>query len=69
MHGLFNDYFEYRREVAGRRADDLKDFGTGDLLSERLGKFGLMLRESALQFRHRGVSLGEPALQFRILAL
>src|SRR5262249_45343609 len=51
---LFEHCIEYRREVAERRVNDLKDFGTRGLLCDRLGKFGL--------------TLGEPALQFRILA-
>jgi len=66
---VFEHCLEHRLKVPGRGVDDLKDFRTCALLCDCLRKFGLTLAEPALQFRHFGVTLHKPALQFRILAL
>jgi hypothetical protein len=67
--GFLQHRVEDRREVAGRRINDLQDFSARFLSRGRFGKFGLTLGEPALQFRNLGVTLGDPALQLRNLAL
>ncbi len=57
-HRLFQDCVEHRREIGGRRIDDLQNLGGRHLLSQRLTKLGAGFVQLALEFRNRSLGIG-----------
>src|SRR4051812_23401256 len=64
-HRLFEDRVEHRREVTGRRIDDLQYLGRRRLLIERCGKLCLALTKPAPQFGNLAFKLAGPVVPHR----